>query len=208
MSKISIDPIEIAPQEFLRAFYRDDNAEVYYRTFADKENDPFAGFKAHAPLKNYEDIAVQLRKQNELQRGVFFVVNGGGQKIEEVKASGRCQAQFMEIDDYPMDIQLELINAFPIIPSIIVKTRKSLHTYWLVDNGDIFRFRNIQEKLIKVFGSDPKIKDESRVMRIPTYYHCKADPVKVEVIHFNPELRYTQDQIEAALMDLSLDSSN
>ena len=37
--------------------------------------------------------------------------------------------------------------------------------------------------------------NESRVMRLPGYNHCKEDPVLVECISFHPERKYTQQQL-------------
>lgn len=49
------------------------------------------------------------------------------------------------------------------------------------------------------FGGDPACINESRVFRLPGFYHCKAEPVMVECVKFNPELRYTQAELEAHL---------
>jgi putative DNA primase/helicase len=81
----------------------------------------------------------------------------------------------------------------------VVKTRKSLHCYWLMKNAEVGKFRNIQKRLIAHFGADPACVNESRVFRLPGYNHCKEAPVLVECIKFNPELRYTQAQLEAVL---------
>lgn len=200
------EPISISTKDFLRAFYSD-NETVYLRRFNDRDKDEY-GANMEVPFSRFESIERTLKRYNADNYGIFFVVNGGGQKDEDVKKAGKAKAQFMEVDDYSISEQLDIINAFPLEPSIVVRTRKSLHSYWLLQDGDIKRFRSIQEKMIQKFGSDPRIKNESRLMRLPNYDHCKLDPVRVEVIHFNPEIKYTQDQIEKVLPELEKQKSD
>lgn len=205
---ITIEPIKPQPsqKDFLRAFYSDDNAFIYVRCFDDKRSSNRAE-KFRFTLSEYNKKYFELKRNNEMNMGIFFVVNGGGQTDKEVISSGKCQAQFMEIDDYPQDIQIKIINAFPLRPSVIVKTKKSLHTYWLLDSyADIRRFRGIQKKFIELFKADEVIQNESRVMRFPGFYHNKQDPFMVEIIEFNPDLRYSQDEIEESICGLSFDS--
>ncbi len=202
--KINLEPLQDPPtdKEFLRCFYRSDNSKVYLRAFNDKCKKDAR--KLDVDLLNYNSVIPTLKRYNSLDMGIFFVVNGGGQDSKAVIKSGVCQAQFMEIDDFKMEDQIQVINAFPLKPSIVVKTKKSLHTYWLVNDGDIRRFRDIQIKLSDLFKSDPHIQDEARTMRLPNYYHQKEEPVLVEVIHFEPDIRYTQDEIIEAINSTSL----
>ena len=60
-------------------------------------------------------------------------------------------------------------------------------------------FRRIQKGLAAHFSGDKTCVNESRVLRLPGFYHCKEEPVMVECIHFRPELRYTQEELAAHL---------
>ncbi|MEE5994315.1 MAG: BRO family protein [Oscillospiraceae bacterium] len=62
--------------------------------------------------------------------------------------------------------------------------------------------KQLDEALVQHFGGDPMCVNESRVMRLPNYYHCKKEPVLVECISFHPERRYTQEQLMQALPEL------
>lgn len=194
---ITLNPIAIRPEEFLSAFYAPDDM-VYLRSFDDKKRVKI-GKKEQCYLRDFNAKLPTLRQWNSEEWGIFFVVNGGGQNDEEVMRSGRCTAQFMECDDLSLADQLEQINAFPLEPSIVVKTRKSLHTYWLLKDGNIKHFREIQLALVEHFHSDPVLKNESRVMRLPSFNHCKGDPVPVQVVHWRPDLKYTQRDLAAVL---------
>ena len=63
-------------------------------------------------------------------------------------------------------------------------------------------FRPIQKQLVKHFHGDPMCVNESRVMRLPGFNHCKEDPVLVECISFHPERKYTQQQLIDVLPEI------
>jgi putative DNA primase/helicase len=137
-----------------------------------------------------------LKEQNAQMRGIYFVVNAGGHEDADIT---RINAQFVECDDIPIEEQWARITAFPLPPSIVVRTRKSLHTYWLVRDADVAEFRPIQKRLAAHFGGDRTCVNESRVLRLPGFNHCKQEPLRVECVKFNPELRYTQAELEQYL---------
>ncbi len=92
-----------------------------------------------------------LQKYNAKNRGIFFVVNYGGHEDTDTT---RINAQFMECDNLSFEEQLKQIEAFPVEPSLIVKTRKSLHTYWLMKDARVEDFRRVQKRLIVQFHGD------------------------------------------------------
>jgi len=108
-------------------------------------------------------------------------------------------AQFMGCDNISLEEQLAKIKTFPPEPSLVVKTRNSLHTYWLIRDGKVENFRCVQRGLIAYFDADPQCVNESRVFRIPGFYHNKEEPIMVECVKFSPHLRYTQQELEAVL---------
>lgn len=182
--------------DFFSAFGYSDQDKLFLRTFNDKGRDA-SGKNFDFKLKDFTYFEKILHDENKADRGVFFIVNGGGHTDKAVKTA---RAQFVDFDDFPFEEQIKRIKAFPLEPSIIIKTRKSLHCYWLLDCGEIKYFREVQERLIQYFGSDPVIKNESRVMRLYGFEHRKTDtPVMVTLIKFNPELRYNQRQFHEVL---------
>lgn len=196
---------EVSYQSFFEALGYKETDKVYIRTMFDNKSD-----KEKMPIKkeivmyNFSNILENLKNENAESRGIFFVVNGGGDEDNKVKASKvTAKAQFIDFDDFPFDEQIERLNNFPLEPSIITKTKKSLHCYWILEGGDIQKFRTLQERLINYFGSDPRIKNESRVMRLYGFNHCKQEPhVMVKMIKFNPEIVYKQEELEAVLPEL------
>lgn len=89
---------------------------------------------------------------------------------------------------------------------MIMKTQKSYHVYWFMDStAKVERFRMIQTQLVKHFDGDPMCVNESRVMRLPGFMHCKKDtPVEVTCVSFHPERKYTQDQLSDVLPEVDL----
>ena len=187
--------LNVPLEEFLRPFFGP-SERICLRVFDDKKTGTFKGAKLETTLPGIPDLMPTLRKHNEKNRGIYFVINFGGHEDAEIT---RINAQFMECDDLSLEEQLKQIEAFPLEPSFIVKTRKSLHTYWLMRDAKVEKFRQIQKGLAEKFGGDRACVNESRVLRLPGFYHCKEEPVMVECIHFRPELRYTQEELAAYL---------
>lgn len=192
---------KVAYTDFFKAFGYEPKEQVYIRLFDDSKTDKNdMGRKMGQSADRFDGMVETLKRENSNRRGVYFVVNGGGNTDKEVLKSKCCKAQFAEMDDFSFEEQINRLNKFQYEPSIIVKTKKSLHCYWLLDNGNIKCFRPLQECFIKQFDGDPVIKNESRVMRLYGFNHCKQEPpVMVKLIKFNPEMRYSQEQLAKAL---------
>ena len=174
---------------------------VCFRIFDDKKNGIFNGANLSCECGKYKSIEDTLKKHNSMNRGVFFVVNYGGQTDDSIT---RINAQFFEMDNGSFDEQMKKIDAFPLPPSMIIKTQKSLHVYYFMDNdAKVERFRTIQRQLVKHFDGDPVCVNESRVMRLPGFMHCKKDtPVEVTCISFHPERKYSQDRLSELLPEV------
>ena len=183
--------MQISAQDVVNSLFNP-NDTVYLRVFDDKKRGTFSGAKLDVEAGKFATIEETLAKHNEMERGIFYVVNTGGQDDASIT---RINAQFVEMDDLSFEEQQAMIDAFPLAPSMIIKTRKSLHTYWFMKDAKVELFRPIQKQLVKHFHGDPMCINESRVMRLPGYNHCKEDPVLVECISFHPERKYTQQQL-------------
>ncbi|MDM1012714.1 phage/plasmid primase, P4 family [Clostridium perfringens] len=169
---------------------------INIRIFSDKKGTGFKGKNLSFNIKDFQSKGKVLMAHNEANRGIFFVVNSGGNSDRKIN---KINAQFFECDTLSLEEQLENISKFPLEPSIIVQTKKSLHVYFLIKNGKVEKFRDIQKKLAKHFNGDGSCINESRVMRVPGFYHCKEEPVRVKCIKFNPNLFYTQEDLEREL---------
>ncbi|MGV1042685.1 DNA primase family protein [Clostridium perfringens] len=188
-------------RRFLECFCKGEGSEnscgrINIRIFSDKKGTGFKGKNLSFNIKDFQSKSKVLMAHNEANRGIFFVVNSGGNSDSKIN---KINAQFFECDTLSLEEQLENISKFPLEPSIIVQTKKSLHVYFLIKNGKVEKFRDIQKKLAKHFNGDGSCINESRVMRVPGFYHCKEEPVRVKCIKFNPNLFYTQEDLEREL---------
>ena len=193
--------MELSAQEVLNSLFNADE-QVCLRVFEDRGEGLFPGTKYSIACGKFATLEETLKTHNAMNRGVFYTVNFGGHSDETIT---RVNAQFVEMDKAGFEEQQERISAFPLPPSMIIKTRKSLHTYWFVRDGDVARFRSIQKQLVRHFDGDPMCVNESRVMRLPGFFHCKQEPVMVECVLFHPERRYTQEQISQCMPPLEED---
>ena len=170
---------------------------VCLRVFDDRKGGAFKGSKLSCECGKYRGIEEVLRNHNAMNRGIAFVVNFGGHSDSDIS---RVNAQFVEMDNAGFEEQQRRIDAFPLPPSMVIRTRKSYHVYWFMDpSAKVARFRAVQAQLVKHFDGDPACVNESRAMRLPGFNHCKQEPVEVVCVSFHPERKYTQDQLSDAL---------
>jgi hypothetical protein len=144
----------------------------------------------HVPGDIPYNYHVRLEELNEQGAGIYLTVNetnGQGRKAGDVV---RVRAVFADLDGSPIDPVWE----YP--PSMAVESSPGkFHAYWLtvddpVNGVPLEGFRTLQESIAVKFGSDPKVKDLPRVMRMPGFNHMKADPFLSRIIHYTGN-RYT-----------------
>lgn len=124
-----------------------------------------------------------LRRLNERGAGVFVVVNEGGNSDSQIT---RIRALFIDFDQPDENRRFD----FALDPSLVVESSPGKHhVYWLVDNFPVKFFRKVQGRLIDGFGTDPQVKNESRVMRLPGFFHRKGEPYHTRIMH-NTGRRY------------------
>jgi len=187
-------------RQFLLCFHAVDEP-VLFRLIHESKTEP-----KRPPLQFYirpddiENWVTTLRHYNEQGYGIHFCPNSGGGKDEEIK---KISANYFEADDLTIAEQWEQINAFPLPPSVVVQTRRSVHCYYLLGNSSVDSFRRIQKKLAVHFNADKNIVNESRLMRLPWTLHMKQEPLLVECKVLEPGHVYEQAQLEACLPEVN-----
>ena len=96
--------LNIPLEEFLRPFFGP-GERICLRIFDDRKTGTFKGAKLETSLSGLPGLMDTLKKHNEKNRGIYFVVNFGGHEDSEIT---RINAQFMECDELPLDEQLTL----------------------------------------------------------------------------------------------------
>lgn len=186
--------------EFLGVFFPDEDETICLRAFVPKgaPSSPLRKLTAsRRELRTDKDLQRQLKELNK-SHGLYFAVNSGGDNDASIT---RYNAFFAESDDRPIDEQHRLLDEAPIPPSIRVVTKKSVHAYWPLDGecGEL-EWRDIQARLIAHLGSDPQIKNPSRVMRLPHFDHLDGNlqRKRVEIVVFEPERSHTAEAMREA----------
>ena len=115
-----------------------------------------------------------IRQWVDESRGVYVVVNGGGNADKDVKVG---RALFYEHDDLPKEEQIVLWQKYNLPhPSFQLDTGgKSIHSYWVLSEPiGIEEWRLAQADLLEFVDGDRKIKNPSRVMRLAGCPHAET----------------------------------
>jgi hypothetical protein len=133
-------------------------------------------------------------------RGVYFVVNGGGHKADEVTS---CRAIFYEHDNLDKENQLLLWETLGLPePTFQVDTGgKSIHSYWVFNtpiSPDVWK--TLQTDLLKFADADRALKNPNRVMRLAGAWHIKGDGLRNQSqIITSSGKRYTFEELRAII---------
>jgi putative DNA primase/helicase len=191
----------VTVSEFLLAFVGEGDPVRMRAIEPDKKNSTIKVVATPKQLASQHALQDRLCKLNET-RGLYFVVNSGGDKDRDIS---KFNAVFCESDNLSLEEQHTQLDASPLLPSLRVETKKSVHAYWLLEDGcSESDWREIQLGLISRFNSDPAIKNPARTMRLPGFNHISVNEnaelqyKRVHIIEFHPDRRYTPAQLKAA----------
>ncbi len=203
---VSINLEQKTIDDFFAAFGFDQYDKVCFRLLKPKNAPDSFAFPKSTSYSRHEfkdqNTLAELNRTNE-KSGIYFCPNAGGQTDAEIT---RFHAFFVESDTLTIAEQNARLDVAPFKTSIRVETKKSVHAYYLV-NGDCTatQWREIQELLIAYFDGDKSIKNPSRVMRVPGFNHLTyvgdgkpLEKKRVEIKQFNPERRYTFEEMKEA----------
>ena len=146
----------------------------------------------------YEDGLAKLLELNQEGRGVYFVVNPGGEQDASISAA---RSVFWECDDKskPEQIEQARISGLPL--GAMIETNKSVHCYSPLSSPvtDLDEWKQLQERVIQRMDGDEAIRNSSRLMRLPGFDHVRvADEqlifTPVTLRHLDPAAR---DSVEA-----------
>ena len=195
---------ELAPdrtqaEAFLTA--QDEEAERFcFQTFDDikERKDGSLACILNGTLDEHWDKLVKLNRRGA---GVFVTVNitdGKGRKIDNI-VSPRAIFQEADHPNTPPP---------PLDPHIEVESSPGkFHRYWLIDQETAPQFdnwREVMNRMVVDFGSDPNACDPARVLRLPGFYHQKdpSRPFMVRIYASTPSQSYSWRQITNVIKPL------
>jgi hypothetical protein len=123
--------------------------------------------------------AAELERLNQKGAGIFVTVNetdGAGRMNENIT---RVRALYVDLDGAP----LGPVQAHKVHPHIVIETSPGRwHAYWRVDGMALEHFTPAQEALSEAFDGDRSVKALPHVMRLPGFFHRKAEPYMAHII--------------------------
>jgi hypothetical protein len=156
----------------------------------------FTHIRRHKEPVVYPDGLTKLSELNQEGRGIYFVVNPGGEADADISAA---RSLFWENDEQSKSEQLEQALTSGLALGAIVETNKSIHCYSPLASPlqDLNQWTQLQERLIQQMESDPAIRNRSRLMRLPGFDHVR---VQDEGLVFSPvTLRHIAPAEKASL---------
>ncbi|MGY3265166.1 AAA family ATPase [Lysobacter sp. HA35] len=182
------DVLDLAEAQRFLTILDEEAEEFCFRVFDDDaaRNDSRGARKFDGSL---DAVGASLTAAGLERRGVFVVVNQGGQEADSIC---RIRAVFADTDG----ADLGPLLACDLEPHLIVESSPGKwHVYWLVDDLPLDRFRSVQHAIASEFGTDRSICDLPRVMRLPGSLHQKGKPFRVRVIHESGAPPYTAQRV-------------
>lgn len=152
----------------------------------------------------------------ERKAGVFYSVNGFHDSVRTGMKRRREKGNLKHLNAFMIDLDkaptaeakarhIKKISESKLLPSFVVETRNGYHILWLLESGygkdDVQEWKAIQNALIGHFGGDRACSDESRLLRMPSSWHCKdmwsgGAPYRVQIVYESGK-RYRMSDFKA-----------
>lgn len=184
---------------FITALTGHADTPMHWRCIHDKDK----GAKPIVLSGTLDECWPMLQAYNLSGYGIFTNINemdGRGHTLEHVVS---CRTHVVDLDS--ADAAQQYQAAVACGASFAVQSSAGKwHVYWLVTlYVDNERYTVLQRKLAHKFNGDKSVIDAARVMRVPGFYHMKADPKPVVFIPLSGA-HYDVAQLETWLADVQV----
>lgn len=131
--------------------------------------------------------------------GIFATVNAfdGPRRKEHLR---KIRAWAVDMDEGTKAEQRARILRSPLVPSLVVETKRGYQAYWRAKDGQPTHWNAIVlERLVPFFGADKNARDLCRILRVPGFFHLKdpSTPFLVKLVH-ELDVTYSERQIGEA----------
>lgn len=148
-----------------------------------------------------------LKQYNQQGWGVFVCVNatdGKGQKLENIH---HIRTHVADLDNtMSSNAMLAKAIASQPAPHFYVNTSPNkYHIYWLVEpyTGNDY-YTTLQRKIKQVYDGDKSVTDATRVLRVPGFYHNKAEPTLVTLVQLSNEPRINVQTLNSSFANVNV----
>lgn len=132
--------------------------------------------------------------------GVFRTVNDFGADPRRKEFLKRINAWAIDMDVGTKAEMHAKLHASPLVPSMIVETKRGFQAYWCARDGQAEHWNAIVlERLVAHYGADRNARDLCRILRVPGFWHLKDpnDPFLVRTV-WQHDVSYQERQMAAA----------
>lgn len=165
-----------------------------YWTIAEGGNVKLANETLHQP--NVDD-------SKQLGLGIFIAPNEYGDQwndkhnLRHESNVIRFTSVFVDMDSGEPEQQIERLKQFKLPPSIVIRTGRGHHAYWILDRFEEVepeRWRSVQKAMAGMLQGDKAAVDPARLMRLPGTWHVKHEPREVRILLLDSDKIYSIDE--------------
>jgi predicted P-loop ATPase len=183
-----------AASAFLELLCDEFGPKVTFQSFDDQPDrkTPQLARIYHGSIASLGEALVKL---NEQGAGIFVTVNHTGGACRKKGDVKTIRSVFIDIDG------LKELPPFETPPSMIVRTPHGWHVYWLLEaENDMTtdECERVNKFLAAKYRGDKAVTDCARVLRVPGFFHRKAEPQLIEMVEAN-DRRYTRAELLALI---------
>ena len=146
----------------------------------------------------FEIQKTEIKKYNNIGYGIHHTANlyNGTRQNKNIK---KINYWLADLDDGNKVQMLDNIFNLPLLPSVVVETKRGYHCYWRALDADKDNYRKIEEGIISKLNADKACKDPCRLLRYPNTYHLKnpKEPFKITILLQNDKA-YTEKKMLCA----------
>lgn len=167
----------IKPSEFISLVHSHNTDDfIDIRAIGNNEQDTRQYFYKLSQIK-------ELDNRIAPDKNMYFGVYSRGYKNGSAKACNKTRALWVDIDNTTIEqANLRLVKAGIPQPSITVSSGHGIHFYWLLKEPAGNEAILVIKALAKAINADMRATDKARIMRIPSTWNIKNDPVLCEVV--------------------------
>lgn len=187
---------ELASSFLARFRYATTTIQIFHDKDPAKNEKTVKTFSGNLSDPANQDLLSWLVMKNNDGFGIFFMVNEGDGVIHPKRSTCRSsdsvvllRSLFVDTDGQDTAPLQAFLAENDITPHAIIESSPGRYHYYILidpldhpDKKNTFIWQTLQTTLANLNSYDPTMKDVSRLLRIPGFYHQKKDPFEVALL--------------------------